>query len=79
MAEGEKCVKARLAAKGYQGPNLQEGQAGASGCVSLRSSHLQVISLGALKKWNLPRFDIQTPKFPLFRGAEGDHLQMGGA
>ena len=42
-------VKARLVAKGSQGPCLQEGFAGTSGCVSPRSSHLQVISLSATK------------------------------
>ena len=31
-------------------PDLEDGPIETSGCVSLRSSHLQVISLGALKK-----------------------------
>ena len=49
MVEGKQCIKARLAAKGFQDPDLQEGLVDTSGCVSLRSSHLQVISLSALK------------------------------
>ena len=40
MADGQKSVKARLAAEGYQDPDFQEGIKGASGCVSLRPSHL---------------------------------------
>ena len=43
-------AQARLAAKGFQSPDLKEASVGASGRISLRSSHLQVISPGALKK-----------------------------
>ena len=59
MADGKTCVKARLAAKGFQGPDLQEGLVDTSGCVSLRSSRLQVIPLSALRKWALWRLDIK--------------------
>ena len=51
MVEGEICVKARLAAKGFQDPDLKDGLVETSGCVSLRSSHLQVISLSAIRNW----------------------------
>ena len=44
-------VKARLVARGFQDPDLAAGLVDTSSCVSLRSSNLQAISLGALKKW----------------------------
>ena len=59
MVEGLKTVKARVVAKGFQDPDLQEGLVDTSGCVRLRSSHLQVISLSALKKWRLWSLDIK--------------------
>ena len=59
MVEGVKTVKARLAAKGYQGPDLKEGFVETSGSVSLRPSHLQVISLAALRGWRLSSIDIK--------------------
>ena len=52
-------VEARLAAKGHQDPDLREGLVDTSGCVSLRSPHLQVISLSAIKKWKLRNLDIK--------------------
>ena len=59
VADGAKTVKARLVAKGYQGPDLQDGLVETSGSASLRSSHLQVISLAALRGWKLWRIDIK--------------------
>ena len=53
MAEGRLEVKARLAAKGYENPDWGTGLMATSGRVSPHSSHLQVISLIALTKWNL--------------------------
>ena len=50
---GKKDVRARLAAKGYQGPDLRAWCVGASGRVSLRSSRLQGMPLGASKKWEI--------------------------
>ena len=55
----KKCVKARLVAKGLQDPDLQEGSADTSGCVSLRASHLQVVSLSAMRNWKLRSLDIK--------------------
>ena len=52
-------VTERLAAKGNQDPDLEEGIADATGCVSLRSSHLRVISLSAIKKWKVWSLDIK--------------------
>ena len=57
--EGKKCVKARLAAKGFQGPDLQDGLVETSKCVSFRPSHLQVIPLSAIRKWKLCSLDIK--------------------
>ena len=57
--DGVKTAKARLAAKGFQGPDLRMGNVDIAGCVSCRSSHLQVVSLGALRKWPLWSLDIK--------------------
>ena len=57
--EGKRTVQARLVARGFQDPDLAEGLADTSSCVSPRSSHLQVISLSALKKWKLWSLDIK--------------------
>ena len=57
--DGKRTVKARLVARGFQDPDLAEGLVDTSSCVSLRSSHLQVISLSALKKWKLWSLDIK--------------------
>ena len=48
--EGKRTVKARLVARGFQGPDLADGSVDTSSCVSIRPSRLQVISLSALKK-----------------------------
>ena len=56
MVDGEKRANDRLAEQGCQDPDLRDGNVDTSGCVSLRSSHLRVISLGALKirqNWSL--------------------------
>ena len=50
MVDGAKTVRARLAARGSQDPDLEGGIADTSGCVSIRPPHLQVISLSALEK-----------------------------
>ena len=77
--EGKRTVKARLVARGFQGPDLADGLVDTSSCVSLRSSHLQVISLSALKKWKLWSLDIKNaflqadplPREVLLAGSEG--------
>ena len=53
MAEGQKSVKARLAAKGYQDTDIRGGVADTPGCVCLRPSCPQVISLCPVKTWGL--------------------------
>ena len=57
--DGKRTVKARLVARGFQDPDLAEGLVDAPSCVSLRSSHLQVISLSTLKKWKLWSLDVK--------------------
>ena len=47
VVDGVITVKARLVANGYQEPDLKDGLVETAGCVSLRSSHLQVVSLAA--------------------------------
>ena len=51
--DGEETVKALLAAKRYQDPDLPIGNVDIAGCASRRSPHLQAISVGALMKWPL--------------------------
>ena len=46
-------------ARGFQDPDLAAGLVDTSSCVSPRSSHLQVISLSALKQWSLWSLDIK--------------------
>ena len=59
VADGKKAAKARLMVKGYQGPDLKADNMDVAGCVSRRTSHLQVISLAATKKWKIRRLDIK--------------------
>ena len=59
LVDGRRTVKARLVARGFQDPDLAAGLVDTPSCVSLRPSHLQVISLGALKKWKLWGLDIK--------------------
>ena len=47
--DGAKTVKTLLVEKGYQDPDLHTGNVDIAGCVSRKSSHWQLISLGALK------------------------------
>ena len=54
-----KTVKARFVATGYQGPDLRDGNVDIAGCVSRRSPHLQLISLGALKERAIWSLDIK--------------------
>ena len=49
-AEGRKTVKARSVAPGGPDPDLRDGNVDIAGCASRRSSHLQLISLSAVKK-----------------------------
>ena len=52
-------AKARLAAKGFQGPDLKAGLAEAWARVSLRSSRPHVASTSALTEWKLRSLDIR--------------------
>ena len=52
-AEGEKTEKAPLVAKGYQDPELRDGDVDIAGCEGGRSSYLRLISLGAPKNWKI--------------------------
>ena len=52
-------AKARLAAKGHQAPDLCNDNVDIAGCVIRRLSHLQLISLGALKKWPIRSLDTK--------------------
>ena len=58
-ADGRRCVRARQVAKGLKDPDSHEGPVDTSGCVSLRSSHLQVISRSAIRKWKLWSLDLK--------------------
>ena len=50
MFDGENDGKAHWVSKGRQDPDLRDGSANTSGRVSLRPSHLQVISLATINK-----------------------------
>ena len=45
------CAKVCMVATGLQDPGLKDGLVNTSGCFSLRSSHLPVISLSAIRNW----------------------------
>ena len=47
--DGEKTVKGRFVARGYQGADLRDGNVDTSGCVRRRYPLLQLISSRALK------------------------------
>ena len=64
MVDGRENAKASSVAKGYQDPDFGEGHVDASGCVTLRASHLRVIALGALK---VGKFEAWTSKMPSAR------------
>ena len=59
MVDGAKTAKPRLVAKGLQDPDLGDGVVDTPGCVSLRLSHSQNLSLSAVKKWKLWSLDIK--------------------
>ena len=52
LVDGKKDARARLVATGYQDPDLETGMVETSGRVSLRSTNVQMTSLGALKNGN---------------------------
>ena len=58
-AEGKKMAKARLVPKGYQNQDLKDRNLEIAGCASRRSSHLQLISLGALRIWRILGLEIK--------------------
>ena len=57
--DGVETVKARLVAMAYQYPDLRNGDVDNAGRASRGSSHLQLISLGAPKKWPIWSLDIK--------------------
>ena len=65
-------MKACRATKEYQEPNLKDGLVETSGCVGLRVSHLQVLSLGALKEWQIWSLDIKNA----FLQADGSQREV---
>ena len=58
-AGGPKTGKARLVATEHQDPDLRNGNVEIAGCGSRRSPHMQLISLGAPKKWPLWSLSIK--------------------
>ena len=58
-AEGKYTAKELLVAKGYHGPELQAGSVDIAGCVSRRSSRIQLRFLGALRRWGIRSLDIK--------------------
>ena len=88
MMEGAGTTQTHLAAEGFQEPGLEKRVVDTSGCASLRSSHLHVISLRALKKramWIMDS-DVSVAKAGLqYRASSSDsflylvHRRAGGA
>ena len=68
MVDGSECFEARQAAKGCQDPDLEDGNAGSSVCVGLRSSPLQIMALGAIEKWKIRSLEVASA-FPLADGS----------
>ena len=65
--EGKKSVGARLVAKGYQNPDLQDSHIDIAGCASGKPSHLELIPLSASKRWRFRILDTKNAS-----------LQVGG-
>ena len=59
LVRGGKDVKARFAAKGCREPDLRGSPVETSGRARLRASRPQVISRGALKRWNIWSLNIK--------------------
>ena len=88
-ADGAKTVKARMAAKDYQDPDLKEGNLDIAGCVSGQPSHSMVISFGAPKKRRRRSLDMEEtslqadcfsrdgfPRFPPKRNSENTYRPL---
>ena len=58
--EGKKAIKARLVAGRYWGPNLRDGNLDIAGRVGRGSPHWRLISLSALKKWEIWSSDTKS-------------------
>ena len=65
MGANKESAEASLAGRGNQDPDLREGALDTPGCVSLRSSRLQVISLGKKKMEHL---ELAFPRCPVAGG-----------
>ena len=58
MVDGMKNQEDRLAAEGYQNADLRAGSADTSGCVNLRSLHLQIIAPLTFQRWSIWNLEI---------------------
>ena len=59
VIEGKTSVKARSAVKGFVDTDLQPDPGETAGCVSLRPSHFQLVSLCAVAEWEIWILDIR--------------------
>ena len=59
VMDGKTNVRARLAIKGLQDPDLRQSLAETAGCVRLRPSHLQLRPPGVTKKWKFWSLNIK--------------------
>ena len=57
--DGKKPAEERLFAKGYQDPDIRNGNVDVAGCVGRRSLHLRLESLSALAKWKIWSLDTK--------------------
>ena len=59
VLEAKKPAGARLVAQGFQDPDLQHQVVETAGCLSIRLSHSQLLTLCASEEWRIWSLDIQ--------------------
>ena len=70
---GKNTAKARPVAEGYKDPDMKEGNVSCAGCVSRRSSHLQALSVAAIKSCEIWFLDIGNAFLPADGFSRGVH------
>ena len=74
-------VRARSVAQGFQDPDLQHQLVETAGCVSIRLSHSQLLTLCAPEEWRIWSLDVQNAFLradPCHRGVLSTPFRNGG-